>query len=184
MGLYLIIILCCPPPPARCQPSGAKKPKKTRYPPRAGHFGGFQFGKKRGFSSLKPACNGRMTTGRGSISGPVYTISAAPLDCVQDRATRHGWSLIRRAWQLDALGGMNRNKPERVQPSRQRLAWMLGGLFPASLYRFQGRYFATAEAGRRREQAAEVIPIPLLWRGARQGGVVEPCLERRTESSG
>ena len=23
------------------------------------------------------------------------------------------------------------------------------------------------------EQAAEMIPIPLLWRGARQGGVVE-----------
>ena len=26
---------------------------------------------------------------------------------------------------------------------------------------------------RRLEQAAEVVPIPLLWRGARQGGVVE-----------
>ena len=26
---------------------------------------------------------------------------------------------------------------------------------------------------RRREQAAEVVPIPLLWRGARQGGVVK-----------
>ena len=26
---------------------------------------------------------------------------------------------------------------------------------------------------RRREQTAEVVPIPLLWRGARQGGVVE-----------
>ena len=25
---------------------------------------------------------------------------------------------------------------------------------------------------RRREQAAEAVPIPLLWRGARQGGVV------------
>ena len=24
--------------------------------------------------------------------------------------------------------------------------------------------------------AAEVVPIPLLWRGARQGGVVEPRL--------
>ena len=24
---------------------------------------------------------------------------------------------------------------------------------------------------------AEVVPIPLLWRGARQGGVVEPRLE-------
>ena len=29
---------------------------------------------------------------------------------------------------------------------------------------------------RRLEQAAEVVPIPLLWRGARQGGVVEPRL--------
>ena len=28
----------------------------------------------------------------------------------------------------------------------------------------------------RLEQAAEVVPIPLLWRGARQGGVVERCL--------
>ena len=28
----------------------------------------------------------------------------------------------------------------------------------------------------RRERAAEVVPIPLLWRGARQGGVVEPRL--------
>ena len=27
---------------------------------------------------------------------------------------------------------------------------------------------------RPREQAAEVVPVPLLWRGARQGGVVEP----------
>ena len=33
---------------------------------------------------------------------------------------------------------------------------------------------------RRREQAAEV-PIPLLWRGARQGGVVEPRLEQAVE---
>ena len=31
---------------------------------------------------------------------------------------------------------------------------------------------------RRREQAAEVVPIPLLWRGARQGGVVERHLEQ------
>ena len=30
---------------------------------------------------------------------------------------------------------------------------------------------------RRREQAAEGVPIPLLWRGARQGGVVAPRLE-------
>ena len=28
----------------------------------------------------------------------------------------------------------------------------------------------------RLEPAAEVVPIPLLWRGARQGGVVEPRL--------
>ena len=43
--------------------------------------------------------------------------------------------------------------------------------------------------------AAEVVPIPLLWRGARQGGVVEPrrkqatevvepCLERRPRNPG
>ena len=32
---------------------------------------------------------------------------------------------------------------------------------------------------RRRAQAAEVVPVPLLWRGARQGGVVEPRLEQR-----
>ena len=31
------------------------------------------------------------------------------------------------------------------------------------------------------EQAAEVVPIPLLWRGARQGGVVEPRLEQAAE---
>ena len=29
--------------------------------------------------------------------------------------------------------------------------------------------------------AAEVVPIPLLWRGARQGGVVEPRLEQAAE---
>ena len=28
-----------------------------------------------------------------------------------------------------------------------------------------------------------VIPIPLLWRGARQGGVVEPHLEQAAEES-
>ena len=84
------------PPPPRCQPSRAKKPKKTRDPPRVGRFSGFQSGKKRRFSSLKPARDGRMTTGRRSVSGPVYTISAAPADCVQDHATRHGLSLIRR----------------------------------------------------------------------------------------
>ena len=33
------------------------------------------------------------------------------------------------------------------------------------------------------EQAAEVVPIPLLWRGARQGGVVEQRLERAAEES-
>ena len=27
--------------------------------------------------------------------------------------------------------------------------------------------------------AAEVVPVPLLWRGARQGGVVKPRRERR-----
>ena len=26
------------------------------------------------------------------------------------------------------------------------------------------------------ERAAKVVPVPLLWRGARQGGVVEPRL--------
>ena len=36
---------------------------------------------------------------------------------------------------------------------------------------------------RRWEQAAEVVPIPLLWRGARQGGVVEQRLERAAEGS-
>ena len=36
----------------------------------------------------------------------------------------------------------------------------------------------------RREQAAEVVPIPLLWRGARQGGVVEPRLKRRPRNAG
>ena len=136
MGLHLAAELCYPPPRDVNRP-GAKKPKKARYPPRAGRFNGFQSAKKREFSSLKPARDGRMTTGQGSVSGPVYTISAAPADYVQDRATRHGWSIIRRERQFDALGGMNR------------------------------------------AQAAEVIPIPLLWRGARQGGVVEPCLERR-----
>ena len=35
----------------------------------------------------------------------------------------------------------------------------------------------------RREQAAEVVPIPLLWRGARQGGVVESRLEPAAERS-
>ena len=34
----------------------------------------------------------------------------------------------------------------------------------------------------RREQAAEVVSIPLLWRGARQGGVVEPRLEQAAEA--
>ena len=34
---------------------------------------------------------------------------------------------------------------------------------------------------RSREQAAEVAPVPLLWRGARQGGVVEPHLEQAAE---
>ena len=29
---------------------------------------------------------------------------------------------------------------------------------------------------RRLERAAEVVPVPLLWRGARQGGVVESRL--------
>ena len=36
---------------------------------------------------------------------------------------------------------------------------------------------------RRREQAAEVVPVPLLWRGARQGGVVEPRLEQAAETN-
>ena len=36
---------------------------------------------------------------------------------------------------------------------------------------------------RRWEQAAEVVPIPLLWRGARQGGVVKQRLERAAEES-
>ena len=31
------------------------------------------------------------------------------------------------------------------------------------------------------EQAAGVVPIPLLWRGARQGGVVELRLEQTAE---
>ena len=35
---------------------------------------------------------------------------------------------------------------------------------------------------RRREQATEVVSIPLLWRGARQGGVVEPRREPATEA--
>ena len=34
---------------------------------------------------------------------------------------------------------------------------------------------------RRREQAAEGVPVPLLWRGARQGGVVEPRLEQAAD---
>ena len=33
----------------------------------------------------------------------------------------------------------------------------------------------------RREQAAEVVPIPLLWRGARQGGVVKRRREQAAE---
>ena len=41
---------------------------------------------------------------------------------------------------------------------------------------------ATEVVKRRREQAAEVVPVPLLWRGARQGGVVEPRLERRPKN--
>ena len=36
-------------------------------------------------------------------------------------------------------------------------------------------------AERRRAQAAEIVPIPLLRRGARQGGVVEPRLEQAAE---
>ena len=36
---------------------------------------------------------------------------------------------------------------------------------------------------RQREQAAEVVPVPLLWRGARQGGVVELRLEPAAERS-
>ena len=35
---------------------------------------------------------------------------------------------------------------------------------------------------RRWEQAAEVVPIPLLWRGARKGGVVEPRLEQAADA--
>ena len=31
---------------------------------------------------------------------------------------------------------------------------------------------------RRQEKAAEIVPIPLLWRGARQGGVVKAGLRR------
>ena len=36
----------------------------------------------------------------------------------------------------------------------------------------------------RLEQTAEVVPIPLLWRGARQGGVVEPRREQAAEEGG
>ena len=36
---------------------------------------------------------------------------------------------------------------------------------------------------RRLEQAAEVVSVPLLWRGARQGGVVERRLEQAAEES-
>ena len=36
---------------------------------------------------------------------------------------------------------------------------------------------------RRLEQAAEVVPIPLLWRGARQGGVVKPRQKQAAEES-
>ena len=36
---------------------------------------------------------------------------------------------------------------------------------------------------RRREQAAEVVLVPLLWRGARQGGVVERRREQAAEES-
>ena len=32
--------------------------------------------------------------------------------------------------------------------------------------------------------AAEVVPIPLLWRGARQGGVVERRREQAAEEGG
>ena len=41
-------------------------------------------------------------------------------------------------------------------------------------------------AGRQagRAQAAEAAPIPLLWRGARQGGVVEPRLEPAAKEGG
>ena len=56
---------------------------------------------------------------------------------------------------------------------------------------FEARAFgelSRAVVERRREQAAEMVPIPLLWRGARQGGVVarqggvvEPRLERAAE---
>ena len=44
---------------------------------------------------------------------------------------------------------------------------------------FEARAFgelSRAVVERHQEQAAEVAPIPLLWRGARQGGVVEPRL--------
>ena len=36
---------------------------------------------------------------------------------------------------------------------------------------------------RHQKQAAEVVPIPLLWRGARQGGMVERRLEQAAEAS-
>ena len=44
-----------------------------------------------------------------------------------------------------------------------------------------GRWMQAVEP--RREQAAEVVPIPLLRRGARQGGVVEPRLKQAAKES-
>ena len=57
-----------------------------------------------------------------------------------------------------------------VIPAKARLQ----GCTPAWMQVVERRLEQAAEVvERRREQAAEVFPIPLLWRGARQGGVVE-----------
>ena len=52
------------PPPSMSTVQG-KKTKKARDPRRAGRFSGFQTAKKRGFSSLKPARDGRMNDNGG-----------------------------------------------------------------------------------------------------------------------
>ena len=58
----------------------------------------------------------------------------------------------------------------------------LQGCTPAWMQVVEPRREQAAEVVERRlEQAAKVVPIPLLRRGARQGGVVEPCREQAAE---
>ena len=59
----------------------------------------------------------------------------------------------------------------RLEQAAKVVPIPLGRLFPTRLYRLRpvGVLWRGARQG-------GVVPIPLLWRGARQGGVVEPRL--------